>query len=397
MIHARKINLDQSVFEVVERKGIGHPDTLADGLAEYISNSYSKYCLKEFGAVLHHNIDKTTILGGLTDLDFGKGEVKDKIRVIINGRMSKSFGGRKIDIQSIQQVAVKEYLESVLPHLDFDNWVEVITMTTDYSHNPKWYSPETLFDLPELRKPLANDTVTVVSYFPLSFTENLTLLVEGFFYIDNQPKYTFVGQDIKVMAVRRENLVDLTVCIPFISTLIENKQVYLNNIETIKNELYSYINSINIDNYIVNIRVNGYDDSECESAYLLLTGSCIEGGEEGVVGRGNKSNGIISSFSPYTMEAPCGKNPVYHVGKLYSVVADAISKSLYEKYNCKVIVSINTHIGAYLNNPNSIFVQLDTDFVEKDIKDIVNSHLNMKEWTHKIIYDGLLVPKISKV
>jgi S-adenosylmethionine synthetase len=38
--------------EVVERKGSGHPDTLADGVAEAISRAYSRYCLDAFGAIL---------------------------------------------------------------------------------------------------------------------------------------------------------------------------------------------------------------------------------------------------------------------------------------------------------------------------------------------------------
>jgi S-adenosylmethionine synthetase len=32
----------------VERKGIGHPDTLADGLAERLSFVYSKYTKEKF-------------------------------------------------------------------------------------------------------------------------------------------------------------------------------------------------------------------------------------------------------------------------------------------------------------------------------------------------------------
>jgi hypothetical protein len=37
---------------IVERKGWGHPDTLADHLAERLSRAYSRYTLERFGAVL---------------------------------------------------------------------------------------------------------------------------------------------------------------------------------------------------------------------------------------------------------------------------------------------------------------------------------------------------------
>ena len=46
--------------EVVERKGIGHPDSLADILAESFSNDYSLYCLENFGTVLNYWFDKVT-------------------------------------------------------------------------------------------------------------------------------------------------------------------------------------------------------------------------------------------------------------------------------------------------------------------------------------------------
>ncbi|MEM7826325.1 MAG: methionine adenosyltransferase, partial [Candidatus Aenigmatarchaeota archaeon] len=47
----------QLEIEIVERKGIGHPDTLADALAENLSVAYSNYTLQQFGLILHHNFD----------------------------------------------------------------------------------------------------------------------------------------------------------------------------------------------------------------------------------------------------------------------------------------------------------------------------------------------------
>jgi len=80
-------------LEIVERKGLGHPDTLADGLTEAVSTAYSKHCLNKFGVVLHHNIDKLYIGGGLFVSDFGCYDFQRPIQVMVNGRMSDSFGG----------------------------------------------------------------------------------------------------------------------------------------------------------------------------------------------------------------------------------------------------------------------------------------------------------------
>ena len=98
LVSSGLIPIEDRPYEVVERKGLGHPDTLADGLAEAISNEYSKYCLDKYGAVLHHNVDKISIIGGLVDIDFGKGRVQKSPTIILNGRMSESFKGKKINI-----------------------------------------------------------------------------------------------------------------------------------------------------------------------------------------------------------------------------------------------------------------------------------------------------------
>jgi len=42
-----------SPIEIVERKGLGHPDTICDHLSEELSRSLSKYYLEHFGCVLH--------------------------------------------------------------------------------------------------------------------------------------------------------------------------------------------------------------------------------------------------------------------------------------------------------------------------------------------------------
>ena len=39
----KKINIDDTLFEVVETKGKGHPDNICDTLSEKISATYSQY------------------------------------------------------------------------------------------------------------------------------------------------------------------------------------------------------------------------------------------------------------------------------------------------------------------------------------------------------------------
>ncbi len=61
--------------EIVERKGIGHPDSVADGIAEAVSRALSKYYIEHYGRILHHNTDQVEVVGGQAAPKFGGGMV----------------------------------------------------------------------------------------------------------------------------------------------------------------------------------------------------------------------------------------------------------------------------------------------------------------------------------
>jgi S-adenosylmethionine synthetase len=88
--------IEQQEIELVERKGVGHPDSVADGLAESISRALCQEYLDRFGAVLHHNTDKTQIVAGRSKPSFGGGEVICPIYILLTGRATRVFkGGQK--------------------------------------------------------------------------------------------------------------------------------------------------------------------------------------------------------------------------------------------------------------------------------------------------------------
>ena len=45
MLSLQKFSSKPLPLEVVERKGLGHPDTIADGIAEFVSRRLSTYYL----------------------------------------------------------------------------------------------------------------------------------------------------------------------------------------------------------------------------------------------------------------------------------------------------------------------------------------------------------------
>jgi len=83
---------DQQV-EIVERKGIGHPDSISDGIAESVSRALSQLYLDRVGKVLHYNTDETQLAAGRAAPAYGGGEVIEPIYVLIVGRRPRSTHG----------------------------------------------------------------------------------------------------------------------------------------------------------------------------------------------------------------------------------------------------------------------------------------------------------------
>lgn len=389
---------EMKIFEVVERKGIGHPDTLADGIAEAISIEYSNYCMNNFGLILHQMLDKIMLIGGLGRFDFGIGEVLKPWRVILNGRLSDSFGSKKIPIKEIQVLAAKKFLKSVVPRLDLKNGVQFIHYTSCYSKNPRWFKPLTSDDVPDAKNPYSNDTSTCTGYWPLSLTERLSLLLEAYFYNSSGfPKFNFIGQDIKIMSVRRRHEIDVTMCVPFFSYDIKNWGEYYLKKDQIYKELKELAEDYVKGKYTINLFINTQDEMAKKSKrslglYFVTSGSALDSGEEGMVGRGNRSRGIISNMRPLNMEAVCGKNPVYYVGKVYTYLADRIAKEISETLECECNVYISSRNSDDLLKPYNILVETTKKRSIKEINLIIEKHLQSKSWTKDIIENKVFLP-----
>ena len=401
-IKEKIIHSDKQPIEIVERKGLGHPDTIADGIAESISVEYSKYCLENFGAILHHNLDKTIVLGGQCDLEYGRGELLKPFRVLFGGRMSQSFGDREIDIKTIQIKAAKNYFQRILPRLNADKDLEFHTFTSSNSRIPHWFSPRTIDDLLEHKNPHANDTATMVGFWPLSVLEQIVLASERYFYEFEQkthPRFDFVGGDIKVMALRRVQEVELTLCVPFHADKIDDQKDYFEHKSLIENGLQKLLkekfgNSLNII-----LKVNTQDQkikSENDNGrgrYLTVIGSALDYGEEGISGRGNRCRGLISSMRPSTVESVYGKNPVYHVGKVYSLIAQTIAQQIGTHFNCEATIIITTRNGDPLYSPYNVVVETSKTVDKKAIQKIIMDQLEKRDWTSRIITEGIFLPE----
>ena len=378
-------------FEVVERKGLGHPDTLADALAEYLSVNYSKYTLSKFGAILHHNFDKVGLLGGASFVRFGEGKITKPIRILLNGRASGRFADVIIPVKDLLISWSKDFMMSNFPRIDPDTDLEFhynlsnqsSPGKTDEKNSEKgtrkyWFEPRSLNDLSELKHLVSNDTSMGVGYAPYSKLEQLVLDIEGKLNGEKFRKLNpWVGSDIKIMAFRHKDVFDITICVPQIASHVKDVQQYRNNLDYVRKTIEDIAKEAEIQSF--NLSINTRDNFENSELYLTAIGSSIESGDEGFVGRGNRVNGLISPMRLMSMEGACGKNPVYHIGKLYYVAANKISKKIYEKYGIANEVALISQSGRDLLNPWITYIALSANFsniksvrmtVEEEIRSI---------------------------
>ncbi len=349
----KQIPVEQQMIEIVERKGIGHPDSLADGIAEAMSRALSREYIRRFGVVLHHNTDETQIVAGKAKPAFGGGELIQPIFILLVGRATKEFDGVSIPADRIVLKAAKDYIRSAMANLDpetdiiFD--VRIGEGSTD------------LRDVFARRKgevSMANDTSFGIGFAPFTETENLVYNVERRIYNEFRKQEKAVGEDVKVMGLREGDKITLTVACAFVDRYLNNIKEYI----AVKDELTNWIKEITGEytEREVNVQVNTADDYERDCVYLTVTGTSAEQGDDGSVGRGNRCNGLITPCRPMSMEASSGKNPINHVGKIYNILANLIAKDCYENIEGieEVYVKILSQIGKPINEPRALSIQI---------------------------------------
>lgn len=381
------------VLEMVERKGVGHPDSLADALANEVSIAYSKYCLDKIRVILHHNVDKLYIGAGHYKNDYGMCERISPVIVRVNGRMSSVFGDVDLDIEQLQASAVRSYMRKVMPTVTDDDLV-IETNAKQHTKVPYWFTPRNLDDIPDATNPKANDTSICVGHWPPTPTESLAYQLERYFWTEISghavPKFAEIGQDIKVMVVRIGDRVDATLCVPAMSLLTASYGAYREMMTEHEKNLQIFADMLLANTRLQSmVRVNPY-----QRQYMLGLGSCIECGEEGIVGRGNNINGIISTHRIHTLESWAGKNPVYHTGRVYGYITAKLARAISEQFSVKCTVTAVTRCGDSLFPPYQLIVSNDRSVDNVELErfveqltcetDYVQEILSFRPWINQL-------------
>lgn len=376
-------------IEIVERKGIGHPDSICDGIMEYAAVHLAREYRRRLGKIAHFNLDKGLLAAGSTERWFGGGRVLEPMRLIFGDRATFVVDGLAIPVVDIVQDAAQQWLRANLPRVDPIR--DVV------------YQSELRPGSPELQSTVlcskeghpttcapgsapANDTSAAVGYAPLTPTERLVLAAESF--LNGAPfkaQFPDTGEDVKVMAFRTENHLRLTVAIPFLASHTTSENQYFRRKSEVAQALMAYLDTLNERPASLDLELNSLDEPGAEAAgvYLTLLGTSAEAGDSGEVGRGNRVNGVISLNRPASAEAAAGKNPVSHVGKLYNVLSFQLAQRICDRVDGvrEVYVWLGSQIGEPIDQPAMAAAQVVL---------APHAHLaSVQRSTKKEIHDGL--------
>jgi len=354
--------------EFVEAKLSGHPDTLCDTLCEKASSELSKYYLKNFGAVLHHNVDKGLIVAGKAEPKFGGGRIIEPMKIIIAGRATTKVGNVIVPVEKIIKKVIREHMMQFRYLTDYETIVEVKEGATNLKE--------------VFKKKVSNDTSFGASHYPYSETEELVLKASKLLESDKFRKvFNYIGRDIKIMACRIHEDIELTIAAAFIDRFVKSMEDY----KRLKNNLINFLEK----KLGVKVNVNTLDSYEdINSIYLTVSGLSAEMGDDGQVGRSNRYNGLITPSKPMSLEAISGKN-ISHPGKLYQIVAYILAKRIVQKAKAELAyVKLLSKIGSPLEEPEAIHVQVagkkyDAEKIRKIISDLFK---NLKEVQKDIIF-----------
>ncbi|VVB52042.1 S-adenosylmethionine synthase [uncultured archaeon] len=379
--------------EVVERKGLGHPDYICDSIMNEVSIRLCKEYMERFGAIMHHNIDKGMLVAGEVKTKFGGGVILKPMRIIFGDRATFEVENEVIDVNTIAIGAVKEWIKKNLRFVNSDSIHYQVELARGSAE---------LTDIFKRKDAIlgANDTSAAVGYAPMTPTEIMVLQTEQYLNSpDFKKRFPESGEDIKVMGLREKNKLSLTIADPLIDMFIESEGGYFRKKEELAEEIRTYV--IGKTEFEPSISLNTLDREGrgMGGIYLTVTGTSAEDADSGQVGRGNRVNGIIPLNRPVSSEAAAGKNPVSHVGKIYNVLSHRIANEIYVNVPDikEVYVWLLSQIGEPIDQPRIAAAQVimergTVESVEKEINEVIDRELsNIQEFCMELAYGKIPV------
>jgi len=376
---SKQLPLEEQKLEIVERKGIGHPDSICDAIMDQISVKLSKAYLDKFGAIMHHNADKSLLVAGDVETRFGGGSVREPMLLIIGDRATFEVEGITIPVKEMALQTAKGWFKKNLRFVDPEDHVKYQVELKPGSLG--------LTDIFRRKGKIlgANDTSAAVGYAPMTKTETIVLKTERYVNSkDFKKKFQESGEDVKVMGLRKNNDLRLTVSMAFVDRFVQSEREYFEKKAVILEEVDRFVKE-NTDFDKVTVKLNTLDVAGrgIDGVYLTVLGTSADSADSGQVGRGNRVNGVMPLNRPVCSEAAAGKNPVSHVGKIYNLLTHRIAEHVYEQVSGveEVYIWLLSQIGKPIDQPAIASAQVvmksgnSMENVQRDIKEVINSEL----------------------
>lgn len=345
--------------EIVEHKGVGHPDTICDAVAEAFARGLARHYEDRFGAILHFNVDKALLVGGASRPAFGGGRVVEPMRLVLAGRATREAGGEVVPVEAIARAAADRWLREHVHALDPDRHVVHECLVRGGSADLVGLFGAAGAHAGDPGGRLANDTSIGAGFAPATPLERAVLAAASRLRALSREDPS-VGEDVKVMGHRRGARARLTVACAWVDRHVASAADYLARREAVAATVARAASeAMGAD---VAVEVNPGDDVAAGRVYLTVTGTSAEAGDDGEVGRGNRVNGLITPYRPMSLEAAAGKNPCTHVGKLYNVAAHRLAGALTERVagvtaaECFLV----SRIGGRIDDPALVDVRVRT-------------------------------------
>lgn len=375
----KQVPIDQQKLEIVERKGLGHPDFICDQIMDRISVRLSQEYIRKVGQIMHHNIDKSLLAAGEAETAFRGGKIKKPMLLIIGDRATFAVKGVEIPVVDIAVKTAKEWFREKLRFVDPEKYVK-------YQVELKPGHPE-LADIFKRKGRVleANDTSAAVGYAPMTRTEQIVLDTER--YVNSREfkkRFPESGEDVKVMAFRKNSDLQLTIAMALVDRFVENENDYFKKKAAIHEEISNFVKGkADFEKAVIDLNTLDRKGRGMEGIYLTVSGTSAEAGDSGQVGRGNRTNGIISLNRPFCSEAAAGKNPVSHVGKIYNTFTHKIARDVYKKVSGldEVYIWLLSQIGKPIDTPTVAAAQVvmkeKSSFasIKGEIEEVVNQEL----------------------
>jgi len=381
--------VEQQRLEIVERKGLGHPDCICDHIMDRVSVRLSQEYLKRVGFILHHNIDKSLLAAGEAEPRFGGGKIKKPMLLVIGDRATFEVDGERIPVEDIAIKTAKQWFKERLRFVDPEKHVK-------FQVELKPGHPELMDIFKRKGRVLgANDTSAAVGYAPMTRLEQIVLGTEK--YVNSpefKKRFPESGEDVKVMGYRKSNELRLTIGMAFVDRYIKNDSDYFKKKEAIQEEIKSFVKKkTDFDRASIELNTLDKKGRGVDGVYITVLGTSAEAGDSGQVGRGNRTNGVIPLNRPFCSEAAAGKNPVSHVGKIYNTLTHRVAGEVYRQVSGleEVYIWLLSQIGKPIDEPAvaaaQVVMKANNSFksVRKEIAGVVNHELeNIDKFTEEL-------------